>query len=107
MLRDVKRDVAVVAPLSVLWDAIEQEVGDLAAVVPVSNPVKRLSFVLCQGQGIHGCVSRSGVLWIVLRTPAGGVSQPSESSDSVQCHSSTSRIVAWYLASRSPSRAMC
>ena len=73
MLRDVKRDVAVVAPLSVLWDAIEQEVGDLAAVVPVSNPVKRLSFVRCQSQGIHGCVSRSEVLRIVLNTPAGGV----------------------------------
>ena len=87
--------------------AIKQEVGDLAAVVPVANPIKCLSFVRCQGQGIHGCVSRSGVLRIVLRTPVGGVSQPSESSDSVPCHNSTSRIVAWYLASRSPSRATC
>src|SRR5271166_113330 len=94
MLRDGERDVSVVAPLPVTWDAIDEEVGDLAAVVTIAHPIKCPSLVRCQGQGIHGCVSRSGVLRIVLRTPVGGVSQPSESSDSVPCHNSTSRIVA-------------
>ena len=74
-------------------------------VIPIANPVKCSSFVRSQGQGMHGSVSRSGVLRIVLRTRAGGVSQPSESSDSVPYHKSTCCIVAWYLASRSPSRA--
>jgi hypothetical protein len=51
LLRNHEGDVALVAPLSVFWQAITQEVGDLADVVPVSNPAKRLSFVRCQGQG--------------------------------------------------------
>lgn len=45
MLCDVKRDVALVAPLPLLWDAIEQEVGDLAQSCndcqPCQTPVVR------------------------------------------------------------------
>ena len=71
----------------------------LPAVVTVANPVECPSFVRCQGQGIHGCVSRSGVLRIVLRTPVGGVSQsvPHARPTFVHRHSSTSFIVAWYF----------
>ena len=50
VFRDVEGDVAVVAPLTIFRDAIEEEVGDLAGVVPVANPIKCPSFVGCQGQ---------------------------------------------------------
>jgi hypothetical protein len=36
-----------------------------------------------------------------------GVNPPTEASDSVPCHNSTCFMVAWYLASRSPSKATC
>jgi hypothetical protein len=40
-----ERDVVAVAPLPVLWDTIEQEVGDLAGVIATTDPVKCLPLV--------------------------------------------------------------
>jgi len=53
-LGDRERDVAVVARRSILWDAIQQEAGDLAGVVPVAHPIKRPPFFRRQRQGIYG-----------------------------------------------------
>jgi hypothetical protein len=51
---DRERDFAVVAPRSIRWGAIEQEAGDLARVIPVADPIKRLPFFRRQHQEIHG-----------------------------------------------------
>ena len=54
VLRDREVDVAMIAPFLVSGQAITQEVGDLARVVTIAHPVKSLSLIRCQGQGIHG-----------------------------------------------------
>ena len=51
---DRERDVTVVTPRSILRDAIEQEFGDLAGVIPAAHPIKRPPFFCRQHQGIHG-----------------------------------------------------